>query len=76
MQIFLEQQQQFRTQLNTLLGQSPWAVMTDLTERNLQLWQQLQSGFGKPQAPAPPGSTGVPPRPAEPPMGPGKPRGK
>jgi polyhydroxyalkanoate synthesis repressor PhaR len=36
MQIFLEQQQQFRTQLNTLLGQSPWAVMTDLTERKLE----------------------------------------
>ena len=76
MQIFLEQQTQFRTQLNTLLGQSPWAVMTDLTERNLQLWQQLQSGFGKPQAPVPPGSTGVPPRPPEPTVGPVKPRGR
>lgn len=76
MQIFLEQQTQFRTQLNTLLGQSPWAVMTDLTERNLQLWQQLQTGFGKPQAPVAPGSTGVPPRPPEAPAVPGKPRGR
>lgn len=59
MQIFLEQQQQFRSQLNQLLGQSPWAVMTDLTERNLQLWQQLQGGFGK--APAA-GAAAPPPR--------------
>ena len=66
MQIFLDQQQQFRSQLNTLLGQSPLAVMHDLTERNLQLWQQLQQGFGKPQTPPPPGSTGVPPKPPEP----------
>ena len=64
MQIFLEQQQQFRTQLNPLLGQSPWAVMTDLTERNLQLWQQLQQGFGKRQPPVPPGVAPRAPEPA------------
>lgn len=71
MQIFLEQQQQFRTQLNTLLGQSPWAVMTDLTERNLQLWQQLQQGFGKP--PTPPAATE---RPKAEPAAAARPRGK
>ena len=65
MQIFLDQQQQFRQQLNTLLGQSPWAVMNDLTERNLELWRQLQQGFGKPPPPAPPGSPGVPRDPAD-----------
>ena len=75
MQIFLEQQTQFRTQLNTLLGQSPWAVMTDLTERNLQLWQQLQQGFGKPPPPMPPGSSGLPPRTPDTPIS-NKPRGK
>ena len=72
MQIFLEQQQQFRTQLNTLLGQSPWAVMTDLTERNLQLWQQLQQGFGKP--PTPPAATNE--RPKAEPAASTRPRGK
>jgi polyhydroxyalkanoate synthesis repressor PhaR len=57
MQVFLEQQQQFRSQLNTLLGQSPWAMMTDLTERNMELWRQMQGSFPKPApppAPAPP----------------------
>lgn len=47
MQTFLDQQQQFRQQLNTILGQSPWTVMHDLTERNIELWRQLQQGFGK-----------------------------
>ncbi len=75
MQIFLEQQTQFRSQLNTLLGQSPWAVMTDLTERNLQLWQQLQQGFGKPPPQVPPGSPGMPPRGPEAPVS-NKPRGR
>lgn len=66
MQIFLDQQQQFRQQLNTLLGQSPWAVMNDLTDRNMELWRQLQQGFGKPPPPVPPGSPGVPRNPADP----------
>lgn len=47
MQTFLEQQQQFRQQLNSLLGQSPWTVVQDLTERNLEIWRQIQHGFGK-----------------------------
>jgi polyhydroxyalkanoate synthesis repressor PhaR len=51
LQIFLDQQQQFRQQLNTLLGQSPWTVMHDLTERNLELWRQLQQGIPRPAAP-------------------------
>ncbi len=54
MQVFLDQQQQFRSQLNTLLGQSPWAMMTDLTERNMELWRQIQSGLPKPPTPTPP----------------------
>lgn len=73
MQIFLEQQQQFRQQLNTLLGQSPWAVMHDLTERNLELWRQLQQGFGKPVPPQPPGVAERPKPASEPPV---RPRGK
>lgn len=39
MQVFLDQQQQFRQQMGNLLGQTPWAMMNQLTERNLELWQ-------------------------------------
>ena len=44
---FLEQQQQFRQQLSSLLGQSPWAMMNQLTERNLELWKGLQQNAGR-----------------------------
>lgn len=51
MQVFLEQQQQFRQQMGNLLGQTPWAMMNQLTERNLELWQEFQrsfsTGFGR-----------------------------
>jgi len=46
MQAFLEQQQQFRQQMGNLLGQTPWAMMNQLTERNLELWQEFQRNFG------------------------------
>jgi polyhydroxyalkanoate synthesis repressor PhaR len=42
MQAFLEQQQQFRAQMAGSLGQTPWAMMNQLTERNMELWQQFQ----------------------------------
>jgi polyhydroxyalkanoate synthesis repressor PhaR len=57
LQIFLDQQQQFRQQLNTLLGQSPWTVMHDLTERNLELWRQLQQGVVRTGVGDKPGTT-------------------
>ncbi len=44
LQTFLDQQQQFRSQLNTVLGQSPLSVFQSLTERNLELFKQFQSG--------------------------------
>ena len=55
MQVFLEQQQQFRQQVGSLLGQTPWAMMNQLTERNLEVWkdfQQTLAGGAKP----PPGA--------------------
>ena len=56
MQMFLDQQDQFRRQMGGALGQTPWAMMNQLTERNLELWQEFQrsmgAGFGRPQ-PAP-----------------------
>ena len=45
MQTFLEQQQQFRQQMGGLLGQTPWAMMNQLTERNLQAWKEFQQNL-------------------------------
>ncbi|MDI3261264.1 MAG: polyhydroxyalkanoate synthesis repressor PhaR [Fulvimonas sp.] len=45
LQVFLDQQQQFRSQLNSLMGQTPWAMLNELTERNLDLWKSMQRGF-------------------------------
>ncbi len=39
---FLEQQQQFRQQLSSVLGQTPWTMLNDLTTRNMDAWQDLQ----------------------------------
>jgi polyhydroxyalkanoate synthesis repressor PhaR len=57
MQAFLEQQQQFRQQVGSLLGQTPWTMMNQLTERNLEVWkdfqQNLVGGIGRaPGAPS------------------------
>ena len=45
MQVFLDQQQQFRQQMGGLLGQTPWAMMNQLTERNLEMWKDLQKNL-------------------------------
>lgn len=45
MEMFLEQQSQFRSQLNNLLGQTPWSMLNQLTERNLDLWKSFQQGL-------------------------------
>jgi polyhydroxyalkanoate synthesis repressor PhaR len=45
LQIFLDQQQKFRSQLNNILGQTPWSMLNELTERNLDLWKSVQEGF-------------------------------
>lgn len=42
--IFLEQQHKFRDQLNSLLGQTPWSMLNEITERNVELWKSLQPG--------------------------------
>ena len=42
MQLFLEQQGQFRQQLGGMLGQTPWNMMNQMAERNLELWTQFQ----------------------------------
>ena len=53
MQMFLEQQQQFRQQMSGLIGQAPWTMLNQLTERNLELWKEFQrnltgGGMGHP----------------------------
>lgn len=45
MQLFLDQQQQFRQQMGGMLGQTPWAMMNQLAERNLELWKEFQKSF-------------------------------
>ena len=52
--LFMEQQQQFRQQMGGMLGQTPWTMMNQLTERNMELWQEFQrnlgAGVGRPAA--------------------------
>jgi hypothetical protein len=32
--------------MGNLLGQTPWTAMNQLTERNLEMWQEFQRGIG------------------------------
>jgi polyhydroxyalkanoate synthesis repressor PhaR len=55
MQVFLEQQQQFRQQMGGLIGQTPWTMLNQLTERNMKLWKDFQKNLvGGIGTPAPP----------------------
>ena len=45
MQTFLEQQTQFRSQLNSLIGQTPWSMLNQLTEKNMDVWKSFQQGL-------------------------------
>lgn len=45
LQVFQDQQHQFRHQLQSLLGQAPWNMMKDLTQRNMEMWKQMQDGL-------------------------------
>ncbi|AXA84222.1 polyhydroxyalkanoate synthesis repressor PhaR [Lysobacter oculi] len=58
MQLFLEQQNQFRQQIGGLLGQSPWTMMNQMAERNLDAWTQFQKFMaGQASAAEKPGDT-------------------
>jgi polyhydroxyalkanoate synthesis repressor PhaR len=48
LKVFLEQQDKFRSQLNSLLGQTPWSMLNEVTERNIELWKSLQPGSTPP----------------------------
>lgn len=45
MQLFMEQQAQFRQQMGGMLGQTPWTMMNQLTERNVELWKEFQQNL-------------------------------
>ena len=45
MQAFLDQQQQFRQQMGGLRGQTPWTMMNQLTERNMEMWKEFQKNL-------------------------------
>ena len=57
MHVFLEQQQQFRQQMGGLIGQTPWTMLNQLTERNMEMWkdfqQNLVGGLGSQAKPRP-----------------------
>jgi polyhydroxyalkanoate synthesis repressor PhaR len=58
LQVFLDQQQQFRTQLNSLMGQTPWSMLNDLTERNMDAFKSLQRTLLDTAAQVQPGKPG------------------
>lgn len=45
MQNFMDQQAQFRQQVGGIAGQTPWAMMNQLTERNVDLWKEFQQNL-------------------------------
>ena len=42
---FLQQQETIRTQMNSLMEQTPLSVMAHMTERNLDMWKSMQENF-------------------------------
>ena len=54
MQVFLDQQQQFRSQIGGVLGQSPWTLMNQLTERNMSMWKEFQQNLSSTVGPGAP----------------------
>jgi len=47
LQLFLEQQHSLRKQLGGLIGASPFALLNQIAERNLDLWKNFQQGVLK-----------------------------
>jgi polyhydroxyalkanoate synthesis repressor PhaR len=52
LQFFLDQQQQFRGQIGSIVGQAPWTLLNQLAERNMDLWRSFQQGLGGGAPPA------------------------
>ncbi|ROR35065.1 polyhydroxyalkanoate synthesis repressor PhaR [Inmirania thermothiophila] len=45
MELFVEQQQTLREQMRELVSRTPVSVMAELTQRNLELWREMQEAF-------------------------------
>lgn len=43
--LFLEQQQQLRQDVGGAPGQTPWTMLNQLTERNLDVWKEYQQNL-------------------------------
>jgi polyhydroxyalkanoate synthesis repressor PhaR len=43
--LFLDQQQSLRGQVHQIVGQTPWPLLNQITERNLEIWKTLQEGI-------------------------------
>lgn len=50
--MFIDQQQSLRSQVSNIVGQTPWPLLNQITERNLELWKTLQEGILGPSTPA------------------------
>lgn len=47
MALFMEQQSKLKEGVNTILGNNPFNMFADITERNLSLWRSMQENFFK-----------------------------
>jgi polyhydroxyalkanoate synthesis regulator protein len=45
--MFAEQQERFRAQLQDAIRKHPLTALTELTQQNLQLWRRMQDDFFK-----------------------------
>lgn len=45
LQAFNEQQQQIRGSIGSLIGQTPWSLLNQITERNMDIWKGVQQGI-------------------------------
>jgi polyhydroxyalkanoate synthesis repressor PhaR len=43
--LFLDQQQSLRSQVHQIVGQTPWPLLNQITERNLEIWKAVQEGI-------------------------------
>lgn len=50
--MFIDQQQNLRSQVSNIVGQTPWPLLNQITERNLELWKSLQEGILGPVTPS------------------------
>ena len=57
MHLFTEQQAQFRQQLGGMLGPTPWTMMNQMAERNMEMWKEMQQQFLRNASPASPAKT-------------------